>query len=205
MCQQQSSETQAIMRNVLLKIHHFAEVLGVDTFTGFSSSSTSVTALMATVQQQLVSRPSLGSVSTEELSRSLLRGATSQLLQIAKPHKMLQHRFAGCGLPNDYLSFFINKQQHFSFKAWLSDTLLNGVPDMSQCLPVSAEAPTQLYSASKKWVVSTNTCASIEMLPQGDLHSCVHQPNADVQATYIWLLHCFVSQFMARQNECMLS
>ena len=185
------------MRNVLQKIHHFAEVLGVDTFTGFSSSSTSVTALMATVQQQLVSRPTSGTVSTEELSRSLLRGAISQLLQIAKPHKMLQHRFAGCGLPNDYLPFFINKQQHFSFKAWLSDTLSNGVPNMSQCLPVSAEAPTQLYSASKKWVVSTNTCASMEMLPQGDLHSCVYQPNADVQATYFWL--------SARQDECMLS
>ena len=111
------------MHHVLQRVQDFVEVLGVNTFAGFSSSSTSVTALMATVQQQLIPMPAKGTVSTENLSRSLLRGAISQLLQIAKPHKMLQHKFACCGFPNEYLSFFISSQQHFSFKVWLSDVL----------------------------------------------------------------------------------
>lgn len=180
MCQQQSPETQAVMQYVLQKLNQFVEMLGVDTFAGFTSS-TAVTALMATVQQQLVSAPATGTVSSEQLSRSLLRGAISRLLQTAKPHKMLQHRFAGSGLPQEYLNHFINTQPHFSFKAWLTCLLTGDLGSLGQCMPLSGDA-TMLHpeasTASKKWVVSTNTCASIAMLPQGESTLSTYPPHA---------------------------
>lgn len=171
MCNQQSPETQAVMALVLQKLNQFVEVVGVDTFSGFSTNSTVVTALMATVQQQLSSKSATGTVSTEDLGISLLRGAVSKLLQIAKPHKMLQHRLAGRNLPTEYVTYYSSRQQHFSFRAWLTALLAKASPELNQCMPsaadLGADASQQDCRAGRKWVVSTNTCSSIEMLPQG--------------------------------------
>lgn len=171
MCQQQSSETQAVMKSVLQRLDQFIEVLGIDTFSGFSSHGTVVTALMATVQQQLLSTPATGTVHTDEIGKNLLRGAISKLLQIAKPHKMLQHRLTGCNLPDEYVAYYTGQQQHFSFKGWLTALLADALPELDQRVSASVghctDAPGQAGSISRKWVVTTTTCSSIEMLPQG--------------------------------------
>ena len=177
MCQQQSAQTQAVVDQVLQKLLQFVSVLGVHTFSGLSPSSTVVTVLMKIVQQQLSGAASDSSVTrdTTDLSRQLLRAAVSRLLQIAKPHKMLQHCFAGRHIPEPYILHYFSRQHQFSFKAWLTDLLSGDCQHLNESVQdatgPAAGSPTR-PRASNKWVVTTSSCASLERIPTGIVLVC---------------------------------
>ena len=153
--------------------------LGSQTCYGAVPQSTVTSILMTVIQQQLPPTAQLLTVDHSTLVRSLVRAAASHLLQLVKPHALLQQVHAGLHLPEAYLDFYLHKQEHYNLKQLLDivnhnalpEFCLEALPDQPECSSAAAEVEDQQVllnrAPEQKWVIFTCTTPDLEMVPAG--------------------------------------